>query len=406
MQALTDSVGEGATNRVHDVALVQAILLKTTRAAEQNRVAAPFLASYDGRFGNATRDAIRAFQLDHVVTGITNNQPVFPANSTNGRINVGDATWMQLVARVDAAFADMRVLTGGQTVYVAATTAQARAREATANGLVFALEFQTKVTACIRQMHALHGIAVGVCPDGERRDFATQHTVYNRQVNGRFVSGAGPGESNHNYGMASDIGFANLRWLRANGNVVENETWWLHRLDPAQVGASAEANRFWNALRAVGESAVVGAFRGPQDDRPHLQNWRDAGVSMTARLAAHLQNSGTMRWTSNARARPARSATYNCDLGLGGTLFNVGTADQIWSGQASVTAANIAQARAEAAALAAQRPNPNNPAIRQRPGGGNPLVQSVTQADVRAMQASLREQMELADTNWRAWTAR
>jgi hypothetical protein len=407
MQVLSGSVGEAGTNQVHDIALVQAILLKTTRAAAPNRAAAPYLGSYDGAYGSGTRDAIRAFQLDHVVTAVANNQSVFSANSSNGRINVGDATWAQLIARVDRAFSDMRVLAGGRTVYVAATAAQAQMRGATASGLTFTVEFRARVTTCISQMHALHGIAVGVCTDGARRDFATQHTIYNRQVNGRYVSGAGPGETNHNYGMASDIGFAGLRWLRANGDVVENETWWLHQLDPTQIGTSAEANRFWDALRTVGESAVVGAFRGPQDDRPHLQNWSDTGVSMTARLAAHLQSSGTMQWTRNARARGARSVTYNCDLGLGGTLFNVGTADQIWSGQATVTAAHITEARNEAAARAArQRPNPNNPAGAPRPGAGNPRVQPVAQDDVRAMQEELRAQMELADTNWRAWTPR
>jgi hypothetical protein len=84
----------------------------------------------------------------------------------------------------------MRVLTGGRTVYVAATAAQAQMRGALAGGLTFTIEFRARVTTCIGQMHALHGIAVGVCIDGARRDFATQHTIYNRQVNGRYASGA------------------------------------------------------------------------------------------------------------------------------------------------------------------------------------------------------------------------
>lgn len=109
------------------------------------------------------------------------------------------------------------------------------------------------------------------------------------------------------------MGFEGLRWLRSNGTVVENETCWLHRLDPAQNGSNAEANRFWGALRTVGTSAVVGAFRGPVGDRPHLQNWDDAGVVMAVRLADLLTRSGTMRWQG-------RRGAYSCDFGLGGPL--------------------------------------------------------------------------------------
>jgi hypothetical protein len=49
MQVLSGSVGEADTNQVHDVALVQAILLKTTRAAAPNRAAAPYLGNFDAR---------------------------------------------------------------------------------------------------------------------------------------------------------------------------------------------------------------------------------------------------------------------------------------------------------------------------------------------------------------------
>lgn len=128
---------------------------------------------------------------------------------------------------------------------------------------------------------------------------------------------------------------------------------------------------------------------------------------MTSRLPVHLERSGTMRWS---KVRGTRPAQYSSDLGMGGTLFNVGTATQIWNRQATVTAAMITQARTEQAQRARTQA--------QRVGGARPPVQPaavpgapgrpapVNQADVTAMRAELRRQFELADANWQNWTAR
>lgn len=403
MQPLTNSVGENGTNTVSDVALVQAILVKTQRPATRNAPAAPFLASYDGVSGNATVAAIRDFQNQYVFVSPDGQQSAPNNNATAGLVGQGDATWTALVQRVPAAFRNMRVLAGGRTVYVEATDPQLQAKITAANALIFAPAFRTRVNACINRMHALHGIAIGVCRQGDRRNFQTQ---YDLLTNGRNVTRAGPGESNHNFGQAVDLGFEGLRWLRSDGRVVENEDSWLHQLDPQQT-VNAEALRFWEALRTVGTSAQVGAFRGPAADRPHLQNWNDANVSMTVRLAAHLTRSGNMQW---GRGR----GTYTCDLGFGGQLYAVGTAAQIWNNQATVTAQMLTQARAgRAAAAAAGGQRPGMPPVQpqfpgRQPGPGNQPPGGnqgpVTQADVSAMQRELRRQFELADTNWQNWT--
>lgn len=414
MQALGGSVGEKGANAISDVALLQAILLKTQRVATATSPAGSYLASYDGICGDKTKAAIRAFQTDHVFVSSDGTQSAAKPNATAGLVAPNDATWTKLLEKLAADFADMRVLAGGKAVYVAATPVQLQARTAAANALTFAPAFRTKVLACIDRMHALHGIAIGVCRQGDRRDFQTQ---YDLLTSGRGVTNAGPGESNHNFGMAVDLGFEGLRWLQGNGTVTENETSWLHRLDPNQ-SLIAEALRFWDALRTVGTSAAVGAFRGPAGDRPHLQNWNDAGVSMAARLADLLTRSGTMRWAA------ARGA-YTCDLGLGGDLTPVGTAAQIWNRQATLTIAELTRLRAAQAARAAgqQRPGaagappgrPPLPAQPPRPGApmqaGNPQpagarLPPVNQADVVAMQRELRRQFELADANWQAWTPR
>ena len=381
MQLISGAIGETAANAIHDVALVQAILMKTTRAAASGRAAAPYLASYDGVCGNGTINAIKAFQTDHVFVSTATQQSVPNPNATAGQVKPGDATWTQMLAKVATDFANLGVLTSGKIVYVQATDAERLAKIAAVGTLTFTAAFGTKVRACINQMYALHGIAIGVCVDGDRRAFQRQYELLQRVPS---VTNAGPGESNHNFGMATDIGFAGLRWLHTDGVIDSNETSWLHHLAAAH---SAEATRFWDALRTVGTSATVGAFRGPVGDRPHLQNWADANVSMRARLAAHLQASGTMLWSHSG-------GTYRSDLGLDGAQYAVGTASQIWTRNATVTAANITQARAAAAALAPRRAA--TPA---------PVTAPATAADVTAMRQLLRDQFDLADANWQNWTA-
>lgn len=401
MQTLTGSVGENGVNNISDIALVQAIFVKTQRAATRTTPAAPYLASYDGICGDKTKAAIRAFQTDHVFVSSDGTQSVANPKATAGLIAPNDATWTKLVEKVATGFSDMRILAGGKTVYVAATAAQLQAKIAAANALTFAPAFQRRVIACINRMFTLYGIAIGVCSQGDRRSFQTQ---YDLLTSGRGVTHAGPGESNHNFGMAVDLGFEGLHWLQSNGTVTENETSWLHRLDPRQV-LVPEALKFWDVLRTVGTSAEVGAFRGPVGDRPHLQNWNDAGVSMAARLADLLTRSGTMRWS-------ATRGTYSSDLGMGGDLYALGTAAQIWNRQATVTVDMLTRVRAAQVARAGQqRPGmppsiPNRPMQPGSPPQGAQRLPPVNQADVLAMQRELRRQFELADTNWQNWTPR
>lgn len=378
MQTITAPVGENGSNIINDVALIQAILLKTRRPAS----ATPYLTSYDGLMGKITKGAIRDFQADHA-----------PAPQAPGLVRPGDATWTKLLEKVDRDFADMRVLAGGKTVYIAATTAELEAKIAAADTFTFTPAFRAKVVACIKRLHALHGIAIGVCRKGDRRNFQTQYELF-MQADG--VTHAGPGESNHNFGMAADLGFAGLRWLRSDGSVADNEDSWLHQLSPGKNTINDEAMRFWEALRAVGTSAAVGAFHGPMNDRPHLQNWDDARVSMSRRLAAFMTSHHEMRWHATPASK--KSAVYSCDLGLGGDPIPVGTAAQIWNRQAAVTVAMLKQAYAAQSHSTAQ--NQGKEGAPADPVG----PATATEADVIAMQQALRHQFEWADTHWEDWT--
>ncbi len=417
MQTIVGTVGANAANAVADVALVQAMLVKIQRAAAAGRAAGPYLPRYDGVAGQSTTDAITAFQTDNGLTAATAGAAA--TRVTVGQVAPGDATWRRLVQKVPAAFANMRVLTGAKTVYLAATDAQKQSRLTAAGSLTFTAAFLMKVNATINKMHADHGIAVGVCPQGDRRTFQAQYAL---RTSGRGVTNAGPGESNHNFGGAVDMGFKDLRWLRADGTVCETEGWWLAELDT--VGA-AQSDKFWTALRTAGIAS--GAFRGPVADKPHLQNWSDTGVSMAARLAALLTASGTMRWQGTR-------GSYSCDLGLGGALIPVGSSVQIWARQATITAADVQRLRDAAAARPAHPQRPGAPAGQlgaapqragaapQRTGaapqpagagpGGNapaparPGGRAVTPAELDAMKQALRAQFDLADANWRSWTSR
>jgi hypothetical protein len=76
-------------------------------------------------------------------------------------------------------------------------------------------------------------------------------------------------------------------------------------------------------------------------------------------------------------------------------MFEVGTAAQVWVGQATVTPAMLVQALAgrgpDDAALTAS-------ALRGRAAGATP-------ADVRTMQAALRADFAAADAHWAHWRA-
>ena len=387
MQNLTGTVGESGANARHDNALVQAMLVLTTRPLALDPLQSRYLDKIDGDCGNHTKAAIRRFQDDRVFVDPTGRSSRAVAGATPGLVRDGDVTWAKLIAALPAAFNDLRVLRGSKTVYVAAGSAALNASINHANQMTFQVAFRLNVISVMRRMFDTFGIAIDVCRDGDRRTFQTQYELL---TSGRGVTHAGPGESNHNFGQAVDLGFPNLRWLRENGTPVENEDAWLHQLDPRQT-ATGEALIFWNALRTTGNQA--GLFRGPESDRPHLQAWSDAGIDMASRLAAHMTRVGTMRWTGRAQR-------YQCDLGFGGRFFEVGSAAQIWSRQSTVTVEMLTQARGQTPAPTAAGSGAG------RTGTATAVAPPArpTAADVAAMRDALRADFDASDRDWQSWT--
>lgn len=410
MQAIGKAVGDAQPNDASDVTLIQAALVKIARPAAKGRPVGPYLSSYNGIFGKGITEAITAFQNDHKLSG---------AQVTGGRVSPGDGTFQTLAAALPRDVADLRVLPRARTAYIAAPQADLVNRLSEAGGKLFTAAFGLKVSATIRRMFTETGIVLAVDPDGDHRTFQKQYAL---RTSGRGVTHAGPGESNHNFGGAVDLGFKGLRWLKPDGTVVQEAAWWLAGMPESNQQA------FWDKLRSTG--IACGAFNGPLGDRPHLQNWNDAGVSMVSRLAVLLTRSGSMKWT-------AAHGVYSCDLGFGGALVPVGSAVQIWEQRAMVDAAAIHRLRTaqhthgatprSSSTGPAQRPGPapHGPGLlgnrlpaagpgtpphpasaSHRPGvpGSRPIANDA--AEVAAMRQALRQQFEVAEAHWRDWTAR
>jgi hypothetical protein len=253
--------------------------------------------------------------------------------------------------------------------------------------------FKTKVIALVRKMYAEHKIALagwGVL--SYRRSFADQHTLFSQGT----TTEAGPGESNHQFGQALDVGYVGLRLIRPNGTIrmpIINEDQFDNSVDSSQIKA------IYKARNAIWEKAPQGTgtlFRirlhGGDNDPNHFQNFNqfsslypDPTVDIRASLAAFLSGVSGFNWEKK------HGGHYACDLGTGSTPVDVGTADQIWTGNATLTKHQYVRLLNEA---------------RQK-NGEAPLHDSdVSQATFRSAYNQLKETFEEADRHWSEWQPR
>lgn len=325
------AVGEGAANAPEDVTLLQTMLrlIKSPsgRPYVQFRI--------DGQLGPGTKAALQAFQRDRRLE----ESPV----SVNG------LTWAALRSALPPAYTGLRVLPGSRIVYLESSVAEAAKSlyEIERYG-EFQPEFRQQIREMVRRMYEEHGIVLWITVTGWRRGFADQATITRR------ASWAGPGESTHHYGRACDLGFRDFRWIDVDG-VVHTDTDWLERMSRALGPASW---KLWKARDTIAFS--LGLFKIAWEG-VHLQAVEDERVNNARSLARLLERSGSMKWQVETKGREAH---YRSDLGLGGALFPVGTAREIWAGKAVVTGA---------------------------PG------------NLAAHRAALRGEFEKAERNWRAW---
>lgn len=363
MQVLSNAVGPGQPNTRHDAALVQAALRLIPAANGRS-----FLGGQiDGSYGRQTQGAIDAFQTAHGGDAV-------PIRA--GVVTPGGATVQAMERLLPQNRRDLRCLAGQRIVYLgqSATQAANTARALRANADLEGA-FRARVADLVTRMQRVHGIAMSLTPSGARRSFADQAAL------GPPQSYAGPGESNHNFGRAVDIGFNGLQWLRRNAQVA-TDNHWLGTLEGVEASA---AGAFWDARDAIALVAPVSLFR-LRFERIHLQSYDQSTASSGRSLARLLTAVGAFDWRAARYARAQRDWHYSSDLGgAAGVFVEVGTANQIWAGNATVTAAEI---RSTGWAS---------------PGAAGPPA-TIGAAEIAQVRAALRADFASAETSWRRWT--
>ena len=169
MPDIKDSVGEGGSNQVHDVALLQA-MLRVVKDAKN----APYLGvDYDGSYGAQTRAALERFQNDHklVAAKAAPGQPqAGGAKEALGLAAAGGATVAKLSAMLPASHQNMRSANNSKTVYIEAKAQDAAtSKAAIANDAEYEPTFRAKLASLVQQMYDTHKIALWITPTGRRR---------------------------------------------------------------------------------------------------------------------------------------------------------------------------------------------------------------------------------------------
>ena len=287
MPDLRGSVGEKGANATHDVALVQAMLVLVKDAK-----GTAYFGNYTGAYDAATKTAIIAFQTDQkliAAPGAKLDPAALAKLDKPGVIEKNSATLKALNQALPATHKEMLIIEGTKTVYLPMAEASAKA-SAKAIGAKADLDptFRGTVAKLVDQMFADHKIALSIPGDGWNRDFAAQ------AIPAGAGTGAGPGESNHQYGKAVDIGFQGLRWVASDGTFQDENFW----LDAAKMPHD-KRQAFWDARNKIAFTAL-GLFKtNKAGDLIHVQAYSDAGVSYGNSLALLLQtvSPNAMKWS-------------------------------------------------------------------------------------------------------------
>jgi hypothetical protein len=384
MSDIKDSVGDGGVNRRCDVALIQVLL----KAAKNSKGHSYYNDGYTGAYGADLKRAISTFQTDQKLLAKRANSfaartywPFAPPSAPNlnpfktyekpGFIGPKGPTMTKLVATLPVSYKNINILEDVGLVYweTTAATAEASATSVEGDG---GLEpgFRANIAKLVRQVFSAHKLSLRVAPrTGGLRTFEQQYKLATtKTAKGTFATGAGPGESNHNFGFAVDIGFAPFKWLSPTGAVVTDDL----SLETLQHKFDAKFVAMWHLRNKY--ATPLGLYKTHfKNDLGHLQNFDDSHVSMGRSLAALMTRVGKHKWQYGG-------GTFKTDLGLGGNFYPVGKSEQIWEGKALVTAKVLAEA------LKAAKKADN-----------------VKEADVKAMQLGLKADLQAAEANRFQW---
>jgi hypothetical protein len=342
MPDIKESVGHGGINRGHDVSMVQ-VLLQIVKNAKGH---AYLGASYDGAYGNVTKQAIIAFQKDQKLIAadkappaggqakgpiaVKGPAPVAAAaakvvTEKEGFVAPAGPTMQKLNAMLPATYAGIRVIADTKVVYWPglASGATDSAKAIRSDGGLQP-DFRENVAKLVELMHERHGVVLSLPPTGGLRTFQKQYELATQP---NPPTGAGPGESNHNFGLAVDIGPRSFKWIGANLIAKTESGWWLGDLAAA---SNAKAMQMWEARNKIAFTELGMFPSALAGDHIHVQKFSDANVSMSRSLAHLMNQVGAVKWQF-------AGGQYKSDFGLGGAFFAVGIAERVWEGNAAVT---------------------------------------------------------------------
>ena len=390
------TVGKNGVNSKGDVALVQ-LALRTLKNGTK-----PFLSGViDGKSGPMTEAAIEAFRKAHGVTDATTPgaHAITPSGKTMAKLNT--------LATIE--LGEVRVLPGTPVPYKPAPAADLTMARLTLSTSKLETNFRHNIISLINAMHNKYGLLLSAPRNGFHRSFAGQAAIRFSQTS------AGPGESDHQFGHAIDLGFYKFKFYDKTGVLKRASFWLTYGARGAQSVPYSRA--FWDARNALAKPLNVLPIGG--SDIIHLRSAQSKSANPLRSLVALLDKQSTWKWEGIAVQKSFRKDEFNvykCDLG-GTTKIEVGTLRQIWSGNAVVDKAKI-----EASGW--KRPNSlvsvsvTNPALAGGPGSAtatatlvNPAPPRsngaaslpVTDADVVHVKAELKKIMASADKNWRDW---
>jgi hypothetical protein len=396
MPDIKDTVN-GSGSQVQDIAMVQ-MMLKVIKDAK----GIPYLkTNYSGTWSDDTKDAIVRFQNDQKLIG-------GKASETSGAVGAHSETFRKLNQLLPAQYKDAMILPGARTVYFpgSAKDAASSASHISSNQDLD-MKFRLKAGQFVNEFYDQTKIVLKNTDSGLRRDFKSQMTV---------TSQAGPGESNHQFGQAADIGFQGLRWVDGDGTI-RTDTAWLNAGETKATKAhmsGAKAQEFWKAHHALA-FGKVGLFKtNLAGDDIHVQAYPDSSVSYARSMARLLNLTSASKWEPAGRDA-AKHNVYESDFALGGKRFTVGTAKQIFGGNAAIRKDDVV------AALAATKKDLSKldvfkefqvvKSVKVVPGKlPTPFdptkltTKDITEADLELLRKAAQKDWVKADQNWKQWT--
>lgn len=413
MVDINKSVGDNGENKSNDIAIIQLML----RLAKNAKGQSYYTGGYNGIYDQNLKSAIISFQQDQKLiaekTTATNKGkqgPVAPPvpllTEKPGLVTPNSKTFSSLNAKLPSNYKDIHIIEGNKTIYIEGKQGDAATAAATIRANAnLNKDFREKVAQLVETVYKEHKIVLNVTASGWRRSFAEQADVINKNPS---ATGAGPGESPHQYGRAVDIGFQRLKWVASDG-AIKTDNYWLS----SQGMPFAKQSEFWKARDAIAYQQI-GLFKtNKKGDIIHVQGFPDNNVSWVRSLAKLLDTVSPVKnhWTTEHHAGKSH---YKVDIGLGAEL-NVGRSIEIWNGKAPVSKAELVKA---INAKLAKDPNFSVEkffGVTPAPAKANKTdartaakVTQLKEVDVKAeyithVQKLLKTDLQAADKNWDKW---